>query len=513
MNLLSLRLVPQLDRSPCWIAFAQTIPGKLSLIAAFAGLLFLHETPYWWCVSLYLLAFSLWPSYRWQILIASTWSFLLITPNGFYWERINILFSEAGIKWQINSTGEGLPLIIIVILFAALCTWLVRSSPLSRYLKRPVLALICFNLGLMISASYAPLPQVVRAFLWAFIVVFGQYLWFICYSLKECRAPNPVPLPLQLGHYLPFWFPGNLPYHKGASYLTKIEAKTAEEFSICQLKGVKLLLWALWLKLFSLVLNITLYGYGELLHERLQFKRELGTIQLFLDGSYVNELTTLPFSWILPSYEVAFKRVMIGNPLPWHMNWIVIVSTFLLTILTIALTTHIVIATIRMCGFNALRNTYRPLASKTIAVFWNHLFYYYKELLVEFFFYPAFFRYFKKHPMLRKYCATMAAACLGNFLFHFMLDVWSAIDLGFFQSIVSYQSYFFYCFVLGNAIFISQIRSEKVLQHEAGLISRFFAPIRVLGFYCLLNIFAVEQRESIYDNMIFLLSLLPFQMG
>jgi hypothetical protein len=327
MKLSSVRLVPQLDRSPRWVAFAQTVPGKLTIVTLFAPLLLLHGLSLWWLISLYLFAFSLWPERRWQILLVATWSFLLVGPTDFKWQRISALFREAGITWQIDNSGEGLPLILVAILFAALCVWLTRRF--SEHLRHPIFTLICLHLGLMLCASYAPIPPAVRAFLWAFLVVFGQYFWFVCYSLKECRAPMPVPLYQQFGSYLPFWEPTVIPYPKGSGYLRKIEAKTAEEFAICQLKGLKLLLWALWLKLFALIINITLYGYDEFLFGRLQFKRELGTVQLFLDGSYLQELVTLPFSGVLPRYEIAFNMAVNGTPLPWHMNWIILVVDFL----------------------------------------------------------------------------------------------------------------------------------------------------------------------------------------
>jgi len=335
-------------------------------------------------------------------------------------------------------------------------------------------------------------------------------LWFACYSLKECRGPNPAPITRQFGQYLPFWSPTVIPYPKGSGYLQRIEVKNAEEFAVCQLKGLKLLMWALWLKLFAVIIKITLYGYGELLHSRLQFKRELGTIQLFFDGSYLQDLVTLPFSGLLPRYEIAFNLAISGSPLPWHINWFSLVADFLYVLLYVAFTTHSLIAIIRMCGFKALRNTYRPLASKTIAEFWNRYFYYFKELLVEFFFYPVFFRYFKKRPRLRTYTATMAAAFFGNFLFHFMLDIWYVIELGFFEAMIAFHSYFVYCFVLGNVIFLSQWRQEKINRQTIGAVSRFFAPVRVLGFYCLLSIFIDTRRESVSDNIVFLLSLLPF---
>jgi hypothetical protein len=205
-----------------------------------------------------------------------------------------------------------------------------------------------------------------------------------------------------------------------------------------------------------------------------------------------------------------------GNPLSWHINWFILVADFLYVLLFVAMTTHVIIAIIRMCGFKALRNTYRPLASKTVAEFWNRYFYYFKELLVEFFFYPAFFTYFKdqpllkNRPLLRMYIATMSAAFLGNFLFHYMRDIWYIVELGFFEAMLAYHSYFAYCFVLGNVIFFSQWRQSKIDRRTIGPVSRFFAPVRVLSFYCLLSILIDSRRESISDNISFLLSLLPF---
>ena len=185
--------------------------------------------------------------------------------------------------------------------------WIVRSSPLSRHLKRPILTLICLFIGLMLCASYAPLPTPFRASLWVFLVIFGKYFWFLCYSLKECRSPNPVPILLQFGHYLPFWQPSAIPYPKGSGYLKRIEAKSSEEFAICQLKGLKLLIWALWLSFFALLINVTVYGYDDLLFGRLQFKKSLDTIQLFFDDRYCWETFSLPTYSTLPRYEVAFN--------------------------------------------------------------------------------------------------------------------------------------------------------------------------------------------------------------
>ncbi|PLX93581.1 MAG: hypothetical protein C0621_07165 [Desulfuromonas sp.] len=501
-------LVPQLDLDEKWVALAQTFPGKFLLVAGFSGLLFLHEISYWWLLSIYLLAFSAWPEKRWGVLFAATWSFLLVGPTDFHWERISHLFISAGIPWEIHNSLAGLPLILLTLLIAGGYIHLSQRCP--QRLRRPILVLTLFFLGMMLIASYAPLPRTITAGMWVFLTLLGQYYWFVCFTLKECRSPQALSFSRQVGQYLPFWEPTVIPYPKGSGYLRKIEAKTARDFAICQLKGLKLLIWAFWLKLFYFTASLIFFGQAGLLFDRLLLKNESGKIALYWGGRFLREISALPHLTQLPRFESAMNMAATGNPLPWQMNWAVLLSDFLCFLLYVAFTTHIVIAVIRMCGFNALRNTYRPLESKTIAEFWNRYFYYFKELLVEFFFYPTFFRYFKKRPVLRMYVATMAAAFFGNFLFHFIRDIWFVVELGFFRALFAFHTYFIYSFVLGNMIFLSQWRQEKVSQMKMGVISRWLAPVRVLGFYCLLTIFVDFRRESISENLAFFLSLFPF---
>ena len=113
-----------------------------------------------------------------------------------------------------------------------------------------------------------------------------------------------------------------------------------------------------------------------------------------------------------------------------------------------------------MAGFNALRNTYRPLSSTTIMEFFNRFYYYFKELLVDFFFYPAFLRYWKGHRRLRLVFATFAAAFFGNSFYHLTRD-WEIIrDQGLWQAIASYQVLFFYNAFLATALSVSQLRKR-----------------------------------------------------
>ena len=87
-----------------------------------------------------------------------------------------------------------------------------------------------------------------------------------------------------------------------------------------------------------------------------------------------------------------------------------------------AIVGHLAVGVLRLFGFRVFRNVYRPLLSTTLVEFWNRFNYYFKELLVEFFFFPTFLKAFKSRPRLRIFAATMAAAGAGNLYYHLMRD-------------------------------------------------------------------------------------------
>jgi hypothetical protein len=154
---------------------------------------------------------------------------------------------------------------------------------------------------------------------------------------------------------------------------------------------------------------------------------------------------------------------------------------------------HRVIACVRLAGFNALRNTYCPLSATSVIEFFNRFYFYFKELLVDFFFYPTFFRFFKKHPRLQLAAATFAAAGFGNMFFHFMRDYWMIARVGLLNALINFQVYAFYCVALATGLTISQIR--RCNSPHSGLIrGRVLPAIAVLFFYCVLDVFGSTER-------------------
>jgi hypothetical protein len=239
-----------------------------------------------------------------------------------------------------------------------------------------------------------------------------------------------------------------------------------------QLKGLKLLAWAILLSLFAGLWDRFFHGYLR-----------------------------------IPTSAQALAMSVHRTPVAWALRWESLILAFFELILSMSILGHRIIATCRMAGFNALRNTYRPLSSTTIAEFFNRFYYYFKELLVDFFFYPAFLRYWKGHRRLRMTFATFAAAFFGNAFFHFTRD-WQIIrDAGLRGAMANFQALLFYMLALATALSISQLRKRR--PRPVGFFRGRLLPAFGVGlFYCLLSVFETQERMyPLVEHLRYLASL------
>jgi hypothetical protein len=435
------RLIPRIETYPSVVAFAQTIFGKLVVLVLFgAGLAYLIKD--WLILTLCLALITFLPERRRLLVTLSTLLFTFVVS----WKNHPQPVYIAGITACVIALG-------------ALLFWLATLWPRSWYGRRPVFILLCGFATLIVVAAYAPRGTGSTKLLWDFTEILSTYLWFICYSLHDRNAPGRDPVGLQLGSYRPFWGSTHTPFAKGAAYLRRIEACDAQQLAVIQLKGLKLLAWAILISLFGIVFNRCAYGYLK-----------------------------------LPTYSQAMYLTASQISLPWHVCWGSLLAGFFGGIISLSVYGHQVIACCRMAGFNALRNTYRPLSSRTVAEFFNRYYFYFKELLVDVFFYPFFLKYFKKHRRLRLIGAIFAAACFGNAFYHFGRDLNFIQRLGLGGALVGFQVYLFYCVLLATAISVSQLRHRKPA--PAGFIrGQLWPSFLVVLFYCLLDVFGSTERN------------------
>jgi hypothetical protein len=361
---------------------------------------------------------------------------------------------------------------LAVIALGIILYWCAMGWPRSRFAQRPLLFLLTSFTFLIVMAGATAPNSLTSSIFWGLVSAMASYVWFIGYALTDRNSSPGKELTLEVATFRPLWGSTNTPFPKGAAYLRRIEAKDSEQLAIAQLKGLKLLAWA--------ILLASLQGAW------------IGFFHGYLR---------------IPTAGEALAMSVRGTPVAWYLRWESLILAFFELVLSISILGHRIIAFCRMAGFNALRNTYRPLSSTTIADFFNRFYYYFKELLVDFFFFPAFLRYWKGHRKLRMVFATFAAAFVGNGFYHFTRD-WQIIrDIGLWKALVNYQTMFFYNAALTTALSISQLRKRG--PRPVGLFRRHVFPtFGVLLFYCLLSVFEISERTyPLVEHLRFFASL------
>jgi D-alanyl-lipoteichoic acid acyltransferase DltB (MBOAT superfamily) len=192
--------------------------------------------------------------------------------------------------------------------------------------------------------------------------------------------------------------------------------------------------------------------------------------------------------------EQAIAASVHGMPVPWHMRWASQILAYFELILSFSIFGHRFIACARMAGFNALRNTYRPLSATSLIEFFNRIYYYFKELLVDFFYYPAFLRYFKKHRRLRTIFATCSAVVFGDTFYHLTRDWHFFRDRGLWRGIASYQVEFVYIILLAIGLSVSQLRKRG--PRPRGFLRAHLLPAcGVAAFYIVVSVFETDTRS------------------
>lgn len=461
------RIIPRLETWPWLVRLVQTRSGKVALAVVFFGILTLNQNPRALVISVALLAIALWPQHRRLLVAFATFYTLLVFTLG-----------------ANGASNQYYLAVILFFLFAGICTYQAHRRPDAWIFRRPVRNLLVFYCALVVIVSWLPFNGFTVATLSLFVLFGGKYIWFLGYALLDRRRKGQQPLLVRLFHFQPFWGSTNVPYPKGESYLARIEARTGQDLAVTQLKGLKLVLWAS-------VLKVVLALFDQLVH-----------------GSPGCFSRWLPGSFCVPYLQKAIAAHLARQPFPRDLCWLSVMANFCAMLLNISIMGHFIIGICRMAGFNALRNTYRPLASTTIAEFYNRVYYYFKELLVDFFFYPAYFRYFKDRPRLRLFFATMAAAGFGNLLYHILASIGAVSQIGLWRLIVGFHVYAIYAMILGLAIGISQIRSMGRPPAKSGLVS----TLGVMFFYCLIMVLDSRNLNwSIADYGSFLVNLfIPF---
>lgn len=350
-------------------------------------------------------------------------------------------FRRAG-KWlefTPDTAGQLLAIMTLILLVLACYGAARRFATLPIWVRRhPQLSLhACFWIWMLVAWNIVPASVTLRTVLAGCALFFPLLLWRLGYLLFTAQRGKLAGTALR-DHWFylwPVW--GNAsaaPYGKGYDYLSSCEARDEDALARTQLSGLKLLLLALICGLGVDLLDGLVFGDDNF------FRRALGGFTL----------------------DVASTGKMIKHPdtaAPLWKGWVAIYCELFRQVLVRCSKGHVIIACLRFGGFYVFRNTYKPLAAETILEFWNRYYYYFKELLVNFFFFPVYTRYFKQSPRLRIAAAVFASAFVGNMYYHIIAS--PAFAHGDWTRLwAEFNPRLLYCLVLALGIYLSMLREK-----------------------------------------------------
>jgi hypothetical protein len=407
-----------------------------------------------------------------------------------------------GVSWPMRELrgagavhGPGSPLAVALVVLALFgLLWVCHRAaaafasmpPAVR--RRPQLALHLGFWGLLAALWLIPADAGTwRTLLVGLALVLPVLLWRLGYLLLAAQRGRTAGTPFRdhLLYLWPAWGGTHTPYGKGIDYLARHEATTVEALARAQLAGLKLLLLSVVWRGALALMNGAVYGDADSPVAHLLGGHSLGVPRL-------------------PS--LLDRRV----PSPVWLAWASLYCELVREVLRHAARGHVYIGVLRLFGFNVFRNTYKPLLAESILEFWNRYYYYFKELLVDFFFLPTFVRRFRGSPRLRIFAAIFAAAFVGN-MYHHLLAQERALVQGSVRSLwYMLNSRMFYCLLLSLGLFVSMLREQR----RRGRAPAARGP-RVLGrlvlvwtFFGVIHIWATGTGAPFTRRTRFLLSLL-----
>ena len=314
-----IRLIPRVENSPQLVARCKRPLGQCVLLAVFT-LLLSTLAGQWLAIAAFLALATAFPSYRRSVVSVAGILIAVANPAWLDLPFIHRLSAQEGLG-HLPQFVVRLVITAAFVLLAALAALAFRF-PRSMAARRPVLAAVLSFCALVAAVSLAPLTGWSRVALWILVLAIARMLWFFCYTLTDRESRTRDSVALQAGLWRPAWMASTgsgTPIGKGAAYLRRIEAHSAEELAVTQIKGLKLLLWAMVLNLGRGVFQYLVY-------------RKLG----------------------IPEFEAAFGRSVAGHPFAWYGNCLSLAAAFLVSLLDMSVWGHQIVACARMAGFLSL---------------------------------------------------------------------------------------------------------------------------------------------------------------
>lgn len=393
--------------------------------------------------------------------------------------------------WSDTSTDVISSFLVVAIIFCFL--WLcyrtaLKFSVLPSFLRRnPQLCLhSLFWLLLIVLWNISPEAGFWRIVMVGLAIQLPFFLWRAGYMLMSAKRGKMAGTGFKdhIMYLWPLYGGSNTPYGKGLEYLSRNEAKDEEALARAQLAGIRLLFLAVLWKVVLAILDGLVLGADN-------------SVRQALGGFTLN----------MPHLKRLVGQSGTASPV---VAWAVLYCELIKDVLKHAIGGHEIIGIVRIFGFYVFRNTYKPLLSETVVEFWNRYYYYFKEVMVEFFFYPTFIGWFRKWPRLRLFAAVFMAAFVGNMYYH-LIDKSEKLAYGDFQGLwLSLHTRLFYCLLLSVGIFISMLREQRRAgqPRARSILRRGLSIFGVWSFFAIINIWNQGAAGTFFVVTKFFLGLI-----
>jgi hypothetical protein len=321
----------------------------------------------------------------------------------------------------------------------------------------------------------------------------SEFLWRSSYWIKwRSRQPAKVPVWSNLFAAIPFLGAGGVPFGKNPAYFAKYEALDADRLVSSQLEGIRLLALAQVWRMADAALSGWLWA----------------------------KPSWLPV-WAVPRHPlVPTMETMLHLPALYSLGyrWAALYGELFHAILILAVFSHTIVGIFCLMGFQIPRNMKSPLLAGTILDFWSRYYFYFKELLMDFWFFPVFLRTSRLPVFWRTMLATVAAAFVGNLYYHVVL-YWPTMAAGGSAEFLSrIEARVIYCALLAAGLcgsFARSLRRSQAKHRSAAAPSvprRIFQGLVVSGFFALLHVWNfLGAQISVHDRLRLWEYLLPWR--
>jgi hypothetical protein len=163
--------------------------------------------------------------------------------------------------------------------------------------------------------------------------------------------------------------------------------------------------------------------------------------------------------------------------------------------------THFRIGAWRLLGHDVDPQYNKPWMATNLVAFWGRFAFHYREFLVRTFYYPIFFRFFKKNLMLRVFVATMISTSIGNHIWGHVPDRLLSRGMTWENLVLILRAWPYYL-LLGLGISLSQLylmrkgRTRKPWTADRRLVLDVLAAYATIQYFCLIHIFARPQPDG-----------------